>query len=34
MASPTPPSEKLIADAKDNLSNEGKARPPYDGITF
>jgi hypothetical protein len=34
MASPTPPGEKLIADAKNNLSSEGKARPPYDGITF
>ncbi len=29
-----PPYEKLIGDAKTNLTNEGLAFPPYDGITF
>lgn len=29
-----PSSESLIADAKTNLTNEGLARPPYDGIKF
>lgn len=26
--------EKLIAEAKENLTNEGRAFPPYEGITF
>jgi hypothetical protein len=29
-----PPSERLIEDAKANLSSEGLASPPFDGITF
>lgn len=29
-----PPSERLIEDAKGNLSSEGRASPPFDGITF
>jgi hypothetical protein len=29
-----PPSERLIEDAKTNLSSEGLASPPFDGITF
>ena len=32
---PPPPSrESLEKDAKENLSQEGLAFPPYDGITF
>jgi hypothetical protein len=29
-----PTRERLEADAKTNLTNEGLVRPPYDGITF
>ncbi len=29
-----PTREHLEAEAKTNLTNEGSARPPYDGITF
>ena len=29
-----PTTEHLEAEAKTNLTNEGLARPPYDGITF
>jgi hypothetical protein len=33
---PTSPplSERIIAEAKANLSSEGRASPPFEGITF
>jgi hypothetical protein len=29
-----PPPERLIAEAKANLSSEGLALPPFEGVTF
>jgi hypothetical protein len=29
-----PPDEGFITEAKDNLTNAGLARPPYEGISF
>lgn len=33
-ASSTPSRDFLIAEAKSNLATEGRAKPPFEGITF